>query len=96
MSELVQRRAVRALVVPVRPVGCGAHVLWTARLPDGSCTGVGFSSVERLRAVLGPERPYELLSPGVVRSMLHEQGVDLLRVDPELVVQHAGRSRLTA
>ncbi|WP_051794444.1 SAV_915 family protein [Streptomyces sp. NRRL S-87] len=71
-----------SLIVPVRP---GAEVLVRMfRTPLGARTAVGFTSPERLAAVLGPHHPWIRLSESVLRALAEPLGAAALTVDPTL------------
>ncbi|UNO40882.1 SAV_915 family protein [Streptomyces sp. MST-110588] len=69
------------LFVPVRPGPAG----WTARLfrtPLGGRTAVGFTSAQRLSAVLGAGQPWIRLAEPALRALTEPVGATVLTVDP--------------
>ncbi|CUM37660.1 hypothetical protein H4W23_31085 [Streptomyces gardneri] len=69
------------LCVPVRPSAGG----WATRLfrtPVGGRTAVAFTDPARLRAVLGADQPWILLSEPALRALAEPLGVHELRIDP--------------
>ncbi|MEU0933917.1 SAV_915 family protein [Embleya sp. NPDC005971] len=86
------------LIVPVRSVD-GARVVRLCRDPLGARVVVAFTSVARLRAVLGVEQEWIRLGAGAVRSLVDEVGGERLLVDPGLSaapVRHAEPVAATA
>ncbi|WP_424644271.1 SAV_915 family protein [Embleya sp. AB8] len=71
----------RVLIVPVRSTA-GAEVVRLCRDPLGARVVVAFTSVARLRAVLGVEQEWIRLGAGAVRSLADEAGVERLLIDP--------------
>lgn len=75
--------------VPVRtPVG-GAQVLRLFRQRDGSRCAVAFSSVEALRALLGPGQESAELTEPALRELTEPLGIRSLILDPGLVAPPA-------
>ncbi|MCF3177515.1 MULTISPECIES: SAV_915 family protein [Streptomyces] len=72
------------LCVPVRsgPAGCTARLF---RTPLGGRTAVGFTSPQRLAAVLGGGQPWVRLSEAALRALAEPVGVTVLTVDPGFV-----------
>jgi hypothetical protein len=67
---------------------CGAASAVSLRLfrdRGGERCAVGFTSVERLTTVLGPQQRYYRLSERSVRVLARERGVTALVVDPGMV-----------
>ncbi|MFE7547246.1 SAV_915 family protein [Streptomyces gardneri] len=76
-----QPPAAGRLCVPVRPSAGG----WATRLfrtPVGGRTAVAFTDPARLRAVLGADQPWILLSEPALRALAEPLGVHELRIDP--------------
>ncbi|WP_174861504.1 SAV_915 family protein [Embleya hyalina] len=73
----------RVLIVPVR-ADAGARVVRLCRDPLGARVLVAFTSVARLRAVLGVEQEWIRLGAGAARSLADEIGVERMLVDPGL------------
>ncbi|MFI6582337.1 SAV_915 family protein [Embleya sp. NPDC050493] len=73
----------RVLIVPVRSVD-GARVVRLCRDPLGARVVVAFTSVARLRAVLGVEQEWIRLGAGAVRTLVDEVGGERMLVDPGL------------
>ncbi|MGW1988815.1 SAV_915 family protein [Embleya sp. NPDC001921] len=73
----------RVLIVPVRSVE-GARVVRLCRDPLGARVVVAFTSVARLRAVLGADQEWIRLGAGAVRSLADEVGGERVLVDPGL------------
>ncbi|MFJ8745527.1 SAV_915 family protein [Embleya sp. NPDC127516] len=73
----------RVLIVPVRSVD-GARVVRLCRDPLGARVVVAFTSVARLRAVLGADQEWIRLGAGAVRSLADEVGGERMLVDPGL------------
>jgi hypothetical protein len=71
------------LVVPVR-VEDAARVVRLCRDPLGTRVLVAFTSVARLRDVLGAGQQWIRLGAGAVRSLADEVGVRTVLVDPGL------------
>lgn len=69
------------LFVPVRPgpEGCATRLF---RTPLGDRTAVGFTSVRRLTATLGPGQPWIRLSGSALRALTAPLGVTAITVDP--------------
>ena len=72
------------LYVPLRDAACGVS-LRLFRDRDGSRCAVGFTSPDRLTAVLGSEQRYYRLTEHAVRALARERSVTALLVDPGLV-----------
>jgi hypothetical protein len=70
------------LYVPVRPgpSGCAARLF---RTPLGERTAVGFTSLLRLTATLGPDQPWIRLAEPALRALTAPLGVTALTVDPQ-------------
>lgn len=73
----------RVLIVPVRSVD-GARVVRLCRDSLGARVVVAFTSVARLRAVLGVDQEWIRLGAGAVRSLADEVGGERVLVDPGL------------
>ncbi|MET9543651.1 SAV_915 family protein [Streptomyces sp. NPDC006553] len=71
------------LCVPVRPGTCG-FVTRLFRTPVGGRTAAAFTDPARLRAVLGADQPWILLSEPALRALTEPLGVRELRIDPVL------------
>ncbi|MEU7428919.1 SAV_915 family protein [Streptomyces sp. NPDC040750] len=70
------------LYVPVRPgpSGCAARLF---RTPLGDRTAVGFTSVLRLTATLGPDQAWIRLAEPALRVLTAPLGVTTVTVDPQ-------------
>ncbi|AOR33009.1 hypothetical protein BFF78_19815 [Streptomyces fodineus] len=77
------------LYVPVRPgpSGCAARLF---RTPLGDRTAVGFTSVRRLSATLGPGQPWIRLAEPALRALTAPLGVTTLTVDPQFTAPAPG------
>jgi hypothetical protein len=69
------------LLVPVRP-GPGGYAARFFRTPLGTRTAVGFTSAERLAAVLGADQRWVRLSAAALRALAEPLGVTRVTVDP--------------
>ena len=69
------------LFVPVRPGAAGAAVR-LFRTPLGTRTAVGFTSVRRLAAALGPRQEWARISEPALRALVAPLGAVCLTVDP--------------
>ncbi|MFF7248320.1 SAV_915 family protein [Embleya sp. NPDC008237] len=83
----------RVLIVPVRSVD-GARVVRLCRDPLGVRVVVAFTSVARLRAVLGVEQEWIRLGAGAVRTLVDEVGGERMLVDPGLSAPPVRREAL--
>ena len=72
------------LHVPLCDAACGVS-LRLFRDRSGARCAVGFTSPDRLAAVLGPGQRYYRLTGHAVRALARERGVTALIVDPGLV-----------
>ncbi|MFE5856809.1 SAV_915 family protein [Streptomyces sp. NPDC056500] len=81
-----------ALYVPVRFGRVAGHHLCFLRTPLGVRTAVGFTSRERLAAVLGAEQAWIRLAEPVVRALAEPLGVLALTVDPQLTAPGPART----
>jgi hypothetical protein len=81
-AEADEPDPVRPLYVPVRLGSAGGHQLRFLRTPLGVRTAVGFTSSERLTAVLGPDQLWIRLAAPVLRALAEPLGVTTLTVDP--------------
>lgn len=79
-----ERRPAAALYVPVRLGSAGGQQLRFSRTPLGVRTAVGFTSPERLCAVLGPDQSWIRLAEPALRSLAAPLGVTTVTVDPQL------------
>lgn len=79
-----ERRPAGPLYVPVRLGSAGGHQLRFVRTPLGVRTAVGFTSKERLLAVLGDEQQWIRLAEPALRALAEPLGVTLVTVDPQL------------
>ncbi|MFE6622703.1 SAV_915 family protein [Streptomyces sp. NPDC057740] len=70
------------LYVPVRPgpAACAARLF---RTPLGDRTAVGFTSLRRLTATLGPDQPWIRLAEPALRALTAPLGVTTVTVDPQ-------------
>lgn len=74
------------LFVPCRRItGLGTDVLVTGHLPDGTRTGIAFTSPTGVSRAMGASQTWVRLSHGGLRSMLRAMAVAHLQVDPDLV-----------
>ncbi|NNN30207.1 hypothetical protein HLK59_07485 [Streptomyces sp. S3(2020)] len=90
MAELLQdddpepsdRFPAGPLYVPVRPgpCGCAARLF---RTPLGDRTAVGFTSVSRLTATLGPAQAWIRLAAPALRALTAPLGITTVTVDPQ-------------
>ncbi|MGC4983869.1 SAV_915 family protein [Streptomyces sp. DT193] len=82
------------LFVPVRsgPAGCTARFF---RTPLGGRTAVGFTSVARLTATLGPDQTSIRLSEPALRALAAPLGVTALTVDPQFSAPTTDRTAAT-
>lgn len=78
------------LVVPVRSVA-GTRVVRPCRDPLGVRVVVAFTSVARLRAVLGADQQWIRLGAGAVRALAHDLGAASVIVDPRLAASPVRR-----
>ncbi|MGW6460184.1 SAV_915 family protein [Streptomyces sp. NPDC055078] len=72
------------LFVPVRLGSAGGHHLRFMRTPLGVRTAVGFTSRERLIAVLGERQPWIRLAEPALRTLAEPLGVTTVTVNPQL------------
>ncbi|MFF0446790.1 SAV_915 family protein [Streptomyces sp. NPDC004609] len=79
-----ERRPAGPLYVPVRLGSAGGHQLRFMRTPLGVRTAVGFTSRERLAAVLGADQRWIRLAAPALRTLAEPLGVTMLTVDPQL------------
>ncbi|MFH8337405.1 SAV_915 family protein [Streptomyces sp. AM6-12] len=70
------------LYVPVRP-GPSGYAVRLFRTPPGARTAVGFTSVPRLTAALGPGHAFIRLAGTELRTLTAPLGVTVLTVDPQ-------------
>ena len=75
---------IERLYVPLRDAACGVS-LRLFRDRGGARCAVGFTSPDRLAAVLGSGQHYYRLTEHVVRALARERGVTALIVDPGMV-----------
>ncbi|KUN96958.1 SAV_915 family protein [Streptomyces caeruleatus] len=70
------------LYVPVRPgpAACAARLF---RTPLGDRTAVGFTSLRRLTATLGPDQPWIRLAEPALRALTAPLGVTTVTLDPQ-------------
>lgn len=73
------------LFVPCRITGPGIDILVTGHLPDGTRTGIAFSSPTAVARAMGASQTWVRFSPDGLRSMLQPRGITHLQVDPDLV-----------
>ncbi|WP_439674521.1 SAV_915 family protein [Embleya sp. MST-111070] len=73
----------RVLIVPVR-ADAGVRVVRLCRDPLGARVLVAFTSVARLRAVLGVDQEWIRLGTGAARSLAAEIGIRHMLIDPAL------------
>jgi hypothetical protein len=74
------------LVVPVRTASGGTFAVRTARLAGEGRVGIAFTSVSRLREVLGGDQAWMRLHETALRHLLRPLGVARIQVDPEVMV----------
>ncbi|MFK8912641.1 SAV_915 family protein [Streptomyces sp. YS-3] len=79
-----ERRPAAPLYVPVRLGSAGGRQLRFWRTPLGVRTAVGFTSPERLYAVLGPGQRWIRLAEPALRSLAAPLGVTTVTVDPHM------------
>lgn len=79
-----ERRPAGPLYVPVRLGSAGGEQLRFVRTPLGVRTAVGFTSSERLCAVLGREQRWIRLAEPALRALAAPLGVTTVTVDPQL------------
>jgi hypothetical protein len=77
------------LYVPLCDAGCAVS-LRLFRDRGGERCAIGFTSEERLIALLGPHQRYYRLLERSVRALARERGVTALVVDPRLVAAAVG------
>ncbi|MEU4348331.1 SAV_915 family protein [Streptomyces sp. NPDC023838] len=77
------------LYVPVRLGSAGGQQVRFSRTPLGVRTAVGFTSPERLYAVLGPGQSWIRLAEPALRSLAAPLGVTTVTVDPQLAAPAA-------
>ncbi|MFJ6384156.1 SAV_915 family protein [Kitasatospora sp. NPDC092039] len=83
--------------VPVTASGTGSTTaLRLFRLRDGRRCAVGFSSLEALTALLGPDQAHTELGEPALRGLLAPLGIDALVVDPRLVAPSVTAAPTTA
>ncbi|MFF4383792.1 SAV_915 family protein [Kitasatospora sp. NPDC001547] len=83
--------------VPVTASGTGSTTaLRLFRLRDGRRCAVGFSSLEALTALLGPDQAHTELGEPALRALLAPLGIDALVVDPRLVAPSVTAAPTTA
>ncbi|MET9118975.1 SAV_915 family protein [Streptomyces longwoodensis] len=70
------------LYVPVRP-GPSGFVARLFRTPLGDRTAVGFTSVPRLTATLGPDQAWIRLAEPALRALTAPLGITTVTVDPQ-------------
>jgi hypothetical protein len=73
------------LHVPVRVCGQGIVTIRIARLPAGERVGLGFTSLEKLTALLGTEQGWIIVNSDFLHDMLAFQGISKIQVDPDIV-----------
>lgn len=74
-----------SLVVPVRRSSINTLTPMTARLADGTCVGVAFTSLTTFEAVQ-PGRDSIRMGEDALHAMLAPLGIDTIKVDPHLIV----------
>ncbi|MFE9611701.1 SAV_915 family protein [Streptomyces sp. NPDC006012] len=79
--EPSDRHPAGPLFVPVR-LGPSGHAVRIFRTPLGSRTAVGFTSVRRLTATLGPEQAWIKLAEPALRTLVAPLAVTRITVDP--------------
>ncbi|WTO66205.1 hypothetical protein OHA17_08890 [Streptomyces sp. NBC_00212] len=79
-----ERRPAGPLYVPVRLGSAGGHQLRFLRDEFGARTAVGFTSPDRLNAVLGGDQSWIRLAEPALRALSAPLGVTLVTVDPLL------------
>ncbi|MFF1556699.1 SAV_915 family protein [Streptomyces sp. NPDC058279] len=84
--EPCERVPAGPLCVPVRP----GPATWAAarvfRTPLGGRTAVGFTTADRLAAVLGPDQRWIRLAEPALRALVRPLGVTTVTVDPQLCI----------
>lgn len=79
-----ERRPAGPLYVPVRLGSAGGHQLRFLRDEFGARTAVGFTSPDRLNAVLGGDQNWIRLAEPALRALSAPLGVTSVTVDPLL------------
>lgn len=79
-----ERRPAGPLYVPVRLGSAGGHQLRFLRDEFGARTAVGFTSQDRLKAVLGRDQSWIRLAEPALRALSAPLGVTRMTVDPLL------------
>uniref|UniRef100_A0AAU2VGS4 SseB protein N-terminal domain-containing protein n=1 Tax=Streptomyces sp. NBC_00003 TaxID=2903608 RepID=A0AAU2VGS4_9ACTN len=79
-----ERRPAGPLYVPVRLGSAGGHQLRFLRDEFGARTAVGFTSPDRLNAVLGGDQSWIRLAEPALRALSAPLGVTRVTVDPLL------------
>ncbi|MFE5211021.1 SAV_915 family protein [Streptomyces sp. NPDC056600] len=88
--EPAERFPAGLLLVPGRPGPSG----WAVRIfrtPLGDRTAVGFTSVRRLTATLGPGQAWFRLAEPALRALTEPLGVTTVTVDPQFTAPAARR-----
>lgn len=83
-SDPDEPRPAGALYVPVRLGSLGGRQLCFMRTPLGVRTAVGFTSGERVAAVLGAGQQWIRLAEPVLRALAEPLGVVTVTIDPQL------------
>lgn len=83
MSEQPPDEAYR-VYVPLREAACGVSLRFF-RDQGGARRAVGFTRLEHLAGLLGPDQPYYRLTLRAVRELAAARGVTGLLLDPVLV-----------
>ncbi|MFG3282237.1 SAV_915 family protein [Streptomyces sp. NPDC048111] len=93
-----ERTSAGPLYVPVRLGSAGGHQLRFLRDEFGTRTAVGFTSPDRLTAVLGRDQRWIRLAEPALRALSAPLGVDRVTVDPLLTppAQHTRHGQTPA
>ncbi|MEU0394585.1 SAV_915 family protein [Streptomyces sp. NPDC006208] len=78
-----EHRPAGPLFAPVRLGSAGGHQLRFMHTPLGARTAVGFTSEERLTAVLGEGQAWIRLAAPALRALAEPLGITVLTVDPQ-------------
>ncbi|MFI6644883.1 SAV_915 family protein [Streptomyces sp. NPDC050504] len=88
-SDPDERRPAGPLYVPVRTGSAGGQQLRFMRTPLGARTAVGFTTPDRLTAVMGEGQPWIRLAAPALLALTEPLGVHTLTVDPHMTAPPA-------
>lgn len=74
-----------SLVVPVRRSSINTLTPMTARLTDGTCVGLAYTSIAAFESVQ-PGRDWARMGEDALHSILAPLGIAMIKVDPHLIV----------